>query len=399
MGHKIVFSEMKRKVGITDVAPLLGYSINRKAGVRKYLEYNLGPAENPSDTIIVRHDCPKEQQTFFRRDDTKGDVITLIRENLDSFNVPGTDEWTRTANVLASFANTPFIDSMSEKISPGEAPRTPCIFDPERYQTLKIIPENPHWILSKRGFTPDTINDFKDTVTLVRDVRMKNFDGYNIGFPYFNPLDGHLSGYEIRGGAGFKSKAAGTDSSNSFWCAEFVRPSGSGVSHVFLFESGFDAMAFYQINRTKILNTDFALISFGGAFSQSQLNWVQWKYRDNAAVFYDCFDNDLPGNVYSANLVRFVNGIPVKIDYRGNGDCREVLLTIAGKTLAVPADRFSFEKAAGKLGVKYSVRHWKPPSGVKDWNDCLLTPAGFCVASKYDRDRLLRQRRSSGLKI
>ena len=401
MGHKIVFSDMKRKVGITDVASTLGYSINRKAGVKKYLEYNLGPTENPSDTIIVRQDCNKEQQTFFRRNGEKGDVITLIRENLNSFNVPGDNEWIRTANVLASLANMPYIENKSEPLSKDMESNLSQNFDPARYQTLDIIPENPHWVLKKRGFSQDTINDFKNKITLVRDIKMKNYDGYNIGFPYIDPLKGQLAGYEIRGGVGFKSKAAGTDSANSFWCAEFIRKPDFKVSHIFLFESGFDAMAFYQINKAKIQNTNFSLISFGGAFSQSQIDRVKWKYRDTDAIYFDCFDNDLAGNVYSANLVKYVDGIHVKFDYKGVDEKKEIILSISDKKLTVPADKFNFEKTAEKAGVKYMVQHWKPPLEVKDWNDCLTNPeySQKLVQSKYQRDLNLAEKRSSGMKL
>ena len=401
MGHKIVFSDMKCKVGVTDIADSLGYRVNPKAGVRNYLELNLGPVGNPVDTIIVRKTDKKERQSFFRRNGTKGDVITLIRENLDSFNVPGDNEWVRTANVLASFANMPYIDNKIDQYSKDMNSGSPQCFDPTRYQTLDIIPDNPHWILRKRGFSQDTVNDFKDKITLVRDIKMKNYDGYNIGFPYFNPFTGQHTGYEIRGGAGFKSKAAGTDSTNSFWCAEFIKNPNLNVSHIFLFESGFDAMAFYQINKATIQNTNFALISFGGAFSQSQIDWVKWKYRDNDTIYFDCFDNDLAGNVYSANLVKFVDGIPVKFDYKGNDTEREVILSISDKTITIPANSFSFEKTVEKAGVKYSVQHWKPPKEVKDWNDCLTNPEyrQSLVQSKYQREKNLAERRSSGMKM
>ena len=402
MGHKIVFSDMKCKVGVTDIASSLGYRVNPKAGVRNYLELNLGPVGNPVDTIIVRNTDKKEHQTFFRRNGTKGDVIRLIRENLNSFNVPGENEWIRTANVLASFANMPYIDNnKNDTISKEMNSDLPQKFDPTRYQTLDVIPENPHWILRKRGFSQDTVNDFKYKITLVRDVRMKNYDGYNIGFPYINPLNGQLTGYEIRGGAGFKSKAAGTDSTNSFWCAEFMKNPDFKVSHLFLFESGFDAMAFYQINKAKIRNTNFALISFGGAFSQSQVEMLQWKYRDQNAIYFDCFDNDLAGNVYSGNLVKYVDGIPVKFDYKGNDIEREVIISIGDKSITVPDSTFSFEKTAEKAGIKYSVQHWKPPKEMKDWNDCLTNPEyGYnLMNSKFQRDKNLAAKRSSGIKL
>lgn len=394
MGYKIVFSEMKKKVGITDVASSLGYILNKKAGVGKYVELNLGPVSNPVDTLIVRNTRTRETETFFRRNGTKGDVISLIRENLNFFNVPGDNEWIRTANVLASFANMPYIENnIDQHIKMDHAELRQ--FDPDRYHTLNVIPENPHWILKKRGFNQETIEDFKDNIILVRDIRMKNFDGYNIGFPYHNAETDRLSGYEIRGGAGFKSKASGTDSTNSFWRAEFIKNKDYKISHVFLFESGFDAMAFYQINKARIQNVNFALVSFGGAFSETPIEMLKKKYGN--AILFDCFDNDLAGNVYSANLVRFASKVPVKIDYKGTGDQREVILSLGNKIISTPAETFNFQKEAEKAGVKYSVQHWKPPEDCKDWNDCLNNPKHMAIrtTTKYERDRNLANNRKS----
>ena len=69
-----------------DVAYALGYRLDRKAGVGRYIELVLGEDGNRRDTIVVSHPHDKAAQTFFRRDGSKGDVVTLIRENLDSFS-------------------------------------------------------------------------------------------------------------------------------------------------------------------------------------------------------------------------------------------------------------------------------------------------------------------------
>lgn len=392
MAYKIVFSEMKQRVGVDDVAYALGYSLNRKAGVGKYIELVQGPLSNPLDTIIVHNTSSKGQQTFFRRNGSKGDVITLIRENLNLFNVPGNDEWTRIANVLAGFANMPYVEN-NERDSIREKGLNAKSFNPERFTTIPLNPEKPHWILEKRGFTIRTIKDFGDTVTLIKDNELKNFDGYNIGFPYHNPQSNKLSGYEIRGGSGFKSKAAGTDSSNSFWSAEFPKGSDKSTLKVYLFESGFDAMAFYQLNKPRISAEPFALVSMGGSFTQSQIEGVIKKYP--GAILFDCFDNDLAGNVYSANLVKIIDKKKVGVDYKGEGDERTVILRIDDKEVRQKTTEFNFEKAAKEVGVTYSIKHWKPPLNFKDWNDCLLGEgiSKTITPSKYQRDRNLAEKR------
>lgn len=91
--YKIDFKQLKARVGIDDIAYALGYRLDRKAGVGRYIELVLGDGADRHDTIIVSHPNYKAAQTFFRRDGSKGDVVTLIRENLDAFFVSGKDEW------------------------------------------------------------------------------------------------------------------------------------------------------------------------------------------------------------------------------------------------------------------------------------------------------------------
>ena len=83
--YKVNFKELKARVGVTDVAYALGYRLDRKAGVGRYIELVLGDGREKRDTIIVSHPNDRSAQTFFRRDGSKGDVLTLIRENLDAF--------------------------------------------------------------------------------------------------------------------------------------------------------------------------------------------------------------------------------------------------------------------------------------------------------------------------
>lgn len=105
--YKVNFKDLKARVGVDDIAYALGYRLDRKAGVGRYIELVLGENGNCRDTIIVSHPNNKAAQTFFRRDGSKGDVVTLIRENLSAFTVSGKDEWQKIAKVMARFANMP----------------------------------------------------------------------------------------------------------------------------------------------------------------------------------------------------------------------------------------------------------------------------------------------------
>ena len=66
--YKVNFKEMKSRVGVDDIAYALGYRLDRKAGVGRYIELVLGEGNDRRDTIIVSHPHNKVAQTFFRRD-------------------------------------------------------------------------------------------------------------------------------------------------------------------------------------------------------------------------------------------------------------------------------------------------------------------------------------------
>ena len=106
---QVNFKELKSKVGIDDIAFALGYRLDRKAGVGRYIEMVLPDNEgHPKDTIIIKNPNDKANQMYFRRNGSRGgDVISLIRENANAFNVGGRNEWDTVAKVMAKYANEP----------------------------------------------------------------------------------------------------------------------------------------------------------------------------------------------------------------------------------------------------------------------------------------------------
>lgn len=60
--YKVNFKELKARVGVTDVAYALGYRLDRKAGVGRYIELVLGDGrENvtPSSSAIPTTGMPR----------------------------------------------------------------------------------------------------------------------------------------------------------------------------------------------------------------------------------------------------------------------------------------------------------------------------------------------------
>lgn len=389
--YKVNFKQLKSRVGIEEVAYSLGYRVDKKAGIGRYFEMVLGDASHKIDTIIVRNTSDKSMQSFFRRDGGKGDVVTLIKENLNSFFVDGKDDWQKVAKVLARFANMPEPE-FSEKYSGKNISRQ--VFDPTRYRTKSIDAEHIPALFAGRGISAETVRAFSPFISLVYDKRNENFSGYNVGFPYTDSKTIGAVGYELRGLGGYKSKAAGTNSSTASWVADFSRGYGQGVKAVFFCESALDAMAFYQMNRTR-LDSDIALVSLGGTFSDGQIQDVMKRFP--SARPYDCFDNDIAGRMYAVRLIGLAEGKPFNVLKTEKG----LAVELAGVKKEIDLDRSLTEQLAESFPIRGKVGHWSAPKNFKDWNDCLqgkpIEPVFH--PDKSDRDLNLAQRRNSSLKI
>lgn len=392
--YPVTFTELKSRVGVDDIAFSLGYCLDKKAGVGKFVELVLGDPRDPIDKIIVRNTTNKSQQGYFRRDGSKGDVVSFIKENINSFNVSGNSEWVKVLNVLAKYANMPVINNEDRKTIKSHS-NTTKVFDPERYKTEAVNVDKLPWLLQSRGFSPDTIRQFGDSVILIKDTTNKNYDGYNVGFPYTNPVSMKLAGFEIRGNKGYKAKAAGTDSAHSAWIAEFPKNNPHNVRNVYFFESSLDAIAFYQINKAKLMNMPFALVSVGGSFNPQLAENIMQRFP--IARAWDCFDNDLAGNIYSANLIKAVDKVDISITTSDD----TINIKHGDNELQCPKEGFCLEKSTKVLGISYSTGHWKSPGNYKDWNDCLLNKMiePKISPSKYLRDENLANQRQSSLKL
>lgn len=391
--YQVNFKELKSRVGVDDIAYALGYRLDRKAGVGKYIELVLGDGRDRRDTIIVSNHRDKASQVFFRRDGSKGDVVTLIRENLNSFIVSGKNDWQKVAKVMARFANLPEPE-FREDSEYVKSAKVSHVFDESRYEVKPVDLDRIPKIFSQRGIADETVRSLAPNLSLIRDTKNENFDGYNIGFPYTESADSGIKGYEIRGMAGYKSKAAGTNSSTASWVADLSSGNNEAVKSVFLCESALDAVAFYQMNRTR-LDNNIALVSLGGTFSDGQI--IKAMERFPNAKAFDCFDNDIAGRIYGLRLMALVEDFPIKITKTENG----LKVEAKEKTFEVNPERPISAQVSENISTRHKMGQWTPPKAFKDWNDCLMNKPMDIVLSlnKHQRDTNLAEQRKSSLKI
>ena len=130
----------------------------------------------------------------------------------------------------------------------------------------------------------------------------------NLSFPLTIPGgDGTIVGFEERGrqkrdgGAAYKGKAAGSNGSVGLWIASPGGTELKDAKRVFLFESAYDAMAFFQLRRDEDKSIGKAVfVSTGGNPTRGQMLGLIRIAQD--AVFHLCFDNDEAGRLFTENF-------------------------------------------------------------------------------------------------
>lgn len=166
------------------------------------------------------------------------------------------------------------------------------------------------------------------------------------------------------------------------------------MKSVFFFESAFDAIAFYQVNKAQ-LNSNIALVSIGGTFSDRQITGTMDRFP-NARAF-DCFDNDVAGRVYGLRMMALVENFPIKISKTDSG----LKVEAKGKSFEVDPERSITSQVGDNISIRYKMGQWTPPKSFKDWNDCLMNkPMEISlIPNKGDRDNKLTEKRNYSMKL
>ena len=127
------YKAFKEKVGVDDVAAYLGYKLDRKAGVGKYVEYNIRDGRGRKiDSIVISHPGDKSSQTYFHRNGASGgDAISLIKANINSFGVTGSSEAEMLAAVMSKLTSD---DTFITKAEDRYRDMKPQTFDIGRFQ-------------------------------------------------------------------------------------------------------------------------------------------------------------------------------------------------------------------------------------------------------------------------
>ena len=393
------FNDLKKKVGVDDIAFSLGYRLNRSAGIGKFIEMTLSDGRGGhTDTLVIRNPNSKADQTFFHRNGTKGgDVIDFIQENINGFGVAGKDMWDTVRRVMAKFADETITDYGDGKYLVNTGYNESQVFDPKRWEVTPAK-ENMRHVMSyfePRGIRQETVEAFAPFLNRVRDLQ-SNYSNFNLGFPYTLPDAKEVVGYEIRGYKKFKSKAAGTNSTQGAWIVDMTEGRNPlDVKNVYFAESGFDIMAFYQFNRLKLDTKSSVFVSLGGALSNQQVTGIMRKYSEARAV--DCFDNDIAGRIYGMRMAGLMQGIHLNIVKAPDA----VHVTVNGTEYLLKPETASIKDLSAFMDIGKRVDVWKPAKAFKDWNDQVMNKPmeAMVLPNKFQRNEKLAEIRTGGMKF
>ena len=311
----LTYDDYLQRLTVQDVLRDAGYVRNRKDGMRypSYVRLDEKGQRVRGDKFIVTQEgrrCfhPPVQRTY--------NVISLIKEHPDLFPEyeVGMNLDKLVNKVCHRLLNTPYEE---KEVEIREAQKELKPFDMKDYRLHRIVSGDresckPFYPFFKhRGIDLKTQFAFRDTFVLAEhDVEgKKGVTVRNLSFPLTVPGgDGTVVGFEERGrprrdGSGaYKGKAAGSNGSLGLWTASPAGTALKDAQRVFLFESAYDAMAFFQLRREDDKGIGKAVfVSTGGNPTRAQMQGL--LRTAPAAVFHLCFDNDEAGRQFAENFM------------------------------------------------------------------------------------------------
>ena len=366
-----IYKEFKKNINLMDVATELGYKLVRSDGLKWPTMVKTDGGGRKMDSIVICHPESNENMGYFRHGGNSGDVISFVKEHLNELAHYGKTEIEILKRLSKIEDRQKDIPTAARYVRDNYTDKK---FDLSGYnlESIKNREYMMAFIFRARGISQETARVFSDNLIRVTHWVKSNKEGEkpwlatNLGFPYRVPGQRDIVGLELRYN-GFKSKVAGSNSSEAVWSAEFCRNSPQNVKFVYFAESPFDIMAMYQLNAHKINLEKSAFVATGGAFSRRQILNSMDRYKTARAV--DCFDNDLAGRLYGIKMEMLLEDRNIAITQQGN----QCLFTIDhGKQFTIDNDLVSLQEFRKLATTNKTVAVLKAYRDFKDWNDMLM---------------------------
>ena len=309
---QLTYDDYKARLNIQDVLVEAGYTLNRRDGLRypSYVRLDSTGHRIRNDKFIVSGNG----QCCFQPPVMKNyNIISFIKEHPEMFRdyTAGMDKDRLVNLVCCRLLNVPVEERNSRTVA-ALPPLEP--FRSEEYKLHQFKgddresqkPFYPYF--HQRGLDLSSQYAFRHAFVLAsRETKSGNVLR-NLAFPMTIPGNpDKIVGFEERGrkgkdGKSYKGMARGSNASEGMWLASPEHTDLKNAKRVFIFESAYDAMAFYQMltgkdselsfkEKKELKNAVFA--STGGNPSARQLEGLMRTARD--ARFHLCFDMDEAG--------------------------------------------------------------------------------------------------------
>ena len=349
---KLTYNDFKQRLSIQDVLVDAGYTLNRRDGLRypSYVRLGSDGRRIHGDKFIVT----ANGQCCFQPPTQKNyNVIGFIKAHPEMFSdyTPGMDK-DRLVNLVCNrLLNNPIEDREAKIVTERQQMPT---FNLDEYTLHKFEGGNkethkPFYPYFKpRGLNLGTQYAFRKSFFLAERQAEDGRVFKNLSFPMTVPgKDDKIVGLEERGrkkpdGTSYKGIARGSNASEGLWMGSPEATKLQDAKRVFIFESAFDAMAFYQILMGKGSSLDAeakkelshaVFASTGGNPSSRQLEGLIHNAKD--ATFHIGFDMDEAGRNFAEQFKTLAEKVNVPSNHivreepsEGYKDFNEELLAI-----------------------------------------------------------------------
>ena len=313
---ELTYEDFKQRINIQEVLQDAGYRLNRKDGIRypSYVRLDSNGRRIRGDKFIVTRNglcCfqPPEQRNY--------NIISFIKEHPHFFAeyTPGMSK-DRLVNLVCNrLLNQPMTERNTRVLDP-EKHNSP--FNASDYEWQSF--DRGNWESQKkfypyfknRGINLATQRLFADSFFLTTKQRTDGKRYTNLSFLLVLPgKPDEKVGLEERsrpnqeGKMVYKGMAAGSNATQGIWIGNPGHLALPEVRNVYWFESALDAMAFCQLNASKLNMEDSVFVSTGGSPSQQQFKGM--IAETSTATHHLCFDRDRAGQVFAINFALTAN--------------------------------------------------------------------------------------------
>lgn len=304
----LTYDDFLQRLNIQDVLIDAGYHLNRRDGLRypAYVRLDNEGRRIRGDKFIVTQ---QGKCCFHAQQQKVYNIISFIKEHPHFFaEYHAGMSPDRLVNLVCNrLLHIPVTERETRIVQPKRdvKPFQMTDYDIHRFNPQDRETQKKFYPFFKhRGIDLYTQYAFHRDFFLATRHRADGMQFTNLAFPLSLPGNPEqIVGLEERGrprmdGSGsYKGKAEGSNSSEGMWIANLREPLDK-VGGIAWFESAYDAMAFYQVNREMIrsnpdLSRKSVYVSTGGTPTDGQVRGMLTETP--VASHFLCFDNDAAG--------------------------------------------------------------------------------------------------------